>query len=210
MRIPKFLVLIAALSMMGGCVTIAGNRLPDLERSPASSRPSVQQTVGDFGFHLDGGKMITSNKAGRILNDEIFKRWKTWGYISGHRYVKSGQFTGSADYEATLSGFQDGQSSIFLQIISGVSLCVIPYYVDTVFTVKLDVRNTRTGQAWHAEAEDSYNTVVSLLLLPFTPFGQGGGAKTYDRIAANLYEQLRSQGAFADSGPATDGAATTP
>jgi hypothetical protein len=195
MKTLRALVLFTAACSVG-CVTAAGNRLRDLERSTPVEVPGVEQTVGDFGFHLDGGKLVTSNKAGRLLNDEILKRWKSWGYISGQRYVKSGEFSGAGDYEITLGGFQDGDSSILLQIISGLSLVVIPYYVNTTYTVSYEVRDPRTGKTWKAETTDSYNTVISLILLPASPFAQGGRSKTFDRIAADLYRQLVDQGAF--------------
>jgi hypothetical protein len=38
--------------------------------------------------------------------------------------------------------------------------------------------------------------VISLILLPASPFAQGGRSKTFDRIAADLYRQLVDQGAF--------------
>lgn len=205
MKASRILSLLTVLSISAGCVTSAGNRLRDLDRAAPVEVPRIEQTVGDYSFHLDGGKMITSNKAGRLLNDEILKRWKSWGYIASVAYVKSGQFSGAGDYEVTLGGFQDGDSSILLQLISGFSLMVIPYYVNTNFTVTYDVRDPRTGQAWHAETKDSYNTVISLILLPASPFAQGGRSKTLDRIAAELYRQLREQGAFSRSSGAPAG-----
>jgi hypothetical protein len=190
--IPLFM----AMAFMSGCVTIAGNTLRDVERTQPAEVPKVEQTIGDFSFHLDGGKMITSIKAGRIANDEILKRWKKWGYISSQKYKKDGAFSATADYEVTLSGTQKGDSSIFLQLISGFSLMVIPYYVDTQLHLVYEVRDRRSGKIYTADVSDSYNTIVSLLLVPVSPFALGGGTKTWDRIAGNLYEQLRAQGAF--------------
>lgn len=190
----------SAIVALSGCVTVAGNGLHDVEQRSAPEVPHVEQTVGNYSFHLDGGKMITSNKAGRILNDEILGRWKKWHYITDHVYVPSSKFTGTSEYEVTLSGTQTGDSSIFLQIVSGLTLCVLPYYVDTRLHVAYDLHNRRTGATYHAEVDDSYNTVISLLLLPASPFAQGGRSKTLDRIAGNLYEQLAKQGAFAGAG----------
>ena len=51
-------------------------------RLPPASPPVIEQTIGDFSFHLDGGKMITSNKAGRNINKEILRRWKKSGFIA--------------------------------------------------------------------------------------------------------------------------------
>lgn len=197
-RLPIALVLAAFAS---GCVTVAGNQLRDVERAIPAEVPRVEQTIGDFSFHLDGGKMITSIKAGRIFNDEVLTRWKKWGYVRSQTYVKSGKFTGNADYEITLSGNQNGESSIFLQVLSGLTIFVIPYYVDTELDAVFEMKDRRTGKVYKAEAADHFNTVISLILLPVSPFAQGGRTKTWDRIAANLHEQLKQQGAFAQ-GPA--------
>lgn len=192
-------VILLVATMATGCVTVAGNRLPDLERTTPVEVPRIEQTIGDFSFHLDGGKMITSIKAGRIFNDEVLGRWRKWGYVSSQTYVKSGNFTGSADYEVTLSGRQNGESSIFLQILSGLTLYVIPHYIDEQYDVTYEVRDRRTDRTWRASVSDDYNVVISLLLLPASPFAQGGRTRTWDRIAANLYDQLRRQGAFAEA-----------
>lgn len=197
---PVLAILFATL--VSGCVTVAGNHLRDLERTTPEEVPRVEQTIGDFSFHLDGGKMITSIKAGRIFNDEVLGRWKKWGYIRSQTYVKDSGFTGGADYELTLGGSQDGDSSIALQLLSGFTLIVIPYYVDTRLNVVYDVKDRRSGRTYRAEAKDSFNTVVSLILIPFSPFAQGGRSRTWDRIAANLYDQLKQQGAFAGTGAA--------
>lgn len=209
MRLLRFAALAVLATAAAGCVTIAGNRLKDLEPARAAVVPRVEHTIGEFSFHLDGGKMITSIKAGRELNAAILGNWKKKGWISGETYVKDGHFTGTADYEITLAGFQNGESSIFLQLISGFSLVVIPYFVDTYYKVVYEVRERATGRTWSVEVRDSYNTIVSLLLLPATPFSLGGATKTFDRIAAHLYEELKKQGAF-EPAPAAGVAAGLP
>lgn len=60
---------------LSGCITVAGNQLasPPPEVAAPPVRPKIEETVGNFSFHLDGGKMITSNKMGRLINQEILK-----------------------------------------------------------------------------------------------------------------------------------------
>lgn len=195
MRWPSIAVLLA-LPYLAGCITVAGKNLQDLTPKAPSSAPVVEQTVGDFSFHLDGGKMVTSNKMGRELNYAILERWWESGFITEHTYVKSSQFTDASTYRITLSGHMEGDSSIVLQIISGLTLTVIPYYVDSKMDLRYSVENALTGCVFEANASDSYKTVVGLLLLPATPFAQGGEKRTFERIANHLYDQLASQGAF--------------
>ena len=73
------LVLITAVALFGltGCITIASDELGDIAAPAPAFVPYVQHTVDPtFSFHLDGGKMISSNKAGRDANDAIMTRWR--------------------------------------------------------------------------------------------------------------------------------------
>jgi hypothetical protein len=182
--------------LLTGCITMAGNTLPDLAPSAGTLRPAVEQTVGAFSYHLDGGKLITSNKMGRELNAEIFGRWEKSGFISGYKYVKSSQFSDASKYRITLSGHQEGESNVLLQIISGLTLTAIPYSVDFQMDLRYSLEASDSGCVFDASVSDSYSTVIGLLLLPISPFAQGGRNRTFDRIANHLYDQLASQGAF--------------
>jgi hypothetical protein len=188
--------MLALAALTTGCMTRAGGKLPPITPEPAPIRPAVEQTVGDFEFSLEGGKMITSNKAGRLLNDEILKRWQKRGYISAHTYVESSAFTGKSDYNLTLSGSQYGESSIGMQILSGLTLFLLPYTVDTKYDVQYVLENVKTGEKFSAAVEDSYHTTVELLLFLAAPIATRGQSKTMDAIADHLYEQLRRKGAF--------------
>lgn len=195
MKIGVAAVVAIAVSTTG-CITTAGGNLPPLAPHVAAVRPELEQTVGDFAFTLEGGKMVTSNKAGRMLNDEILRRWMERGYISGHRYVESSQFTGKADCNLTLSGSQYGESSIGMQILSGLTLLLIPYTVNTKFDVQYVLENVKTGEKFSAAVEDSYDTTVELLLFLAAPIATRGQSKTMDAIADHVYDQLRRKGAF--------------
>jgi hypothetical protein len=189
-------VLLALAALATGCITSAGGNLPPITPESAPIRPDLEQTVGDFEFTLEGGKMITSNKAGRLLNDEILKRWQKRGYISSQTYVESSGFTGKADYNLTLSGSQYGESSIGMQILSGLTLLLLPYSVDTKYDVQYVLEDVKTGEKFSAAVEDSYKTTVELLLFVAAPIATRGQSKTMDAMADHLYEQLRRKGAF--------------
>jgi hypothetical protein len=208
MKLVRALALLALAPLLG-CITMSGDQLKDRSPERRGTSPAIEQTVGDFSFHLDGGKMVTSNKMGRGLNDEILRRWQEDGFIASHTYVKSSQFTDASEFQLTLSGHQEGESSIFLQILSGLTLTVIPYYVDSKMELRYSLKNAETGCVFEASAADSFDTVVGLLLLPATPFAQRGRIRTFDRLADELYFQLASQGAFDSGAPclSTTGAA---
>lgn len=186
--------LMAALT--SGCITTAGDSLSDISPAPPAKSARIEQSVGGFSFHLVGGKMVTSNKMGRTVNDELLKRWKKRGYISSHIYVPSEEFTGKADYNLSLGGHQEGDSSAVLQFFSGLTLFLLPYYVNTKMDLTYSLEHVASGSTFEAAASDSFNTIVGLILLPISPFFQGGRGRTWDRLANHLYEQLSEQGAF--------------
>lgn len=193
----KLLTAIASVALLStGCITSAGGNLNPLAIPAPAISPSIEQTVGDFEFTLEGGKMVTSNKMGSILNDLILMRWVKQGYISNHTYVPSSAFTGDAAYNLTLSGSQYGDSSVVAQFISGLTFLLLPYTVDTKFDVQYVVENVATGEKYSASAADSYHTTVELLLLLAAPISARGQTETMNAIADNLYKQLQDAGAF--------------
>lgn len=190
--------LVLMVFVSAGCITRAGGNLPPITPGISEVKPVLEQTVGDFQFSLEGGKLVTSNKAGRLLDDEILGRWKKKGYIASHTYVPSSQFSGTAEYNLTLSGSQYGDSSLTGQFLSGLTLLIIPYTVNTTYDVQYVLENVKTGERYSGAVEDSFHTTVELLLFLALPFSSRGQSRTMDAMADHLYEQLRAKGAFGD------------
>jgi hypothetical protein len=173
-----------------GCITRAGGQLAPIETTAPSDPAAIEYVVGDFEFTLEGGKMVTSNKAGRVLSDEIFKIWKKRGYISEFTYVGESGFSSQREHQLTLSGSQYGDSSIAAQILSGLTLFLIPYTVDTKYDIQYLYENARTGARCSAEVADSYHTTVELLLFLAAPFSTRGMQKTMGAMGDHVYDQL--------------------
>jgi len=183
---------------ISGCITVAGNQLAPLTTEPSAPAvlPKIEETVGNFSFHLDGGKMITSNKMGRIINEEILKVWKEKGFIESSEYVKSSEFTGRADYNLTLSGSAYGKSSILLQIVSGLTLLIVPHSIEQNYDIQYTLENVRTKEEFGASVVDSYKQWTELFLLFAAPWSGRGAQSTIDAMALHVYDQLRRDGAF--------------
>jgi hypothetical protein len=191
------LLIVGCALASSGCIMMAGDQLSDIEPRPLKiPPPSIEQTVGDFSFHLDGGKMVTSNKAGRIVNKLILDQWRRRGFITKETYVESSNFTGNADYNLTLSGHQEGDSSVVMQFLSGLTLLILPYSVNTQLDLVYTLEHVNSSKKFEAKAGDSYRMVAELLLLPITPFALGGEMRTYNRLSDHIYDQLAEQGAF--------------
>src|SRR5262249_40540758 len=153
-------VLLTAVAALDGCMmTSAGHQLPPI--SPAKPQAQInllEETIGDFSFNLDGGGVVTSNKAGRMLNDQILTRWKKNGYIQEHQYVPNGAFTERSRYHLTLSGSQKGESNVGLQFLSGLTLFLVPHFIDTQYKVEYKLEDTITGEVCTASVADNYKT----------------------------------------------------
>lgn len=194
-------VLAMVLMASTGCLTRPGGALAPLALPPESRSVTLEYTVGDFEFTLEGGKMITSNKAGRDLNEQLLRRWKKKGYVSEFSYVESSRFTGKADYQLVLTGSQYGDSSIGAQILSGLTLLLLPYTVNTSYDVQYTLEKVATGERYSATVEDSFHTTVELLLFLAAPVSMRGFSSTMDAMSDHLYQQLRDKGAFAPPAP---------
>ena len=202
-RIPErskkelvIVILLAAMSGPGCIMTRAGGQLDPIDLEPPVIKPNVEETVGDFAFTLEGGKMITSYRAGKTLNQLLTKHWKKQGYVSRVENVAASEFSGTADYNMTLSGSQYGESSIGMQLLSGLTLFLLPYSVDTKFDIQYTVEDLRAGAKYSAGVQDHYITTVQLFLLFALPFSQRGMNETMGNMADHLYQQLREKGAF--------------
>jgi hypothetical protein len=78
-RILTLAALTACCLGSTGCITIAGGKLEPVEIAAPRDPSTIEYVIGDFEFTLEGGKMVTSNRAGRGLSDGIFKIWKKKG-----------------------------------------------------------------------------------------------------------------------------------
>ncbi|HVN87710.1 MAG TPA: hypothetical protein VMW17_22970 [Candidatus Binatia bacterium] len=189
-------VLVPLLAASGCTYTTVGTKLSPIAPPRPVVQPAIEHTVGDFSFTLEGGKMVTSNFVGHVLNDSIMSAWKDHGYIREARYVESSAFSGQADYNLTLSGSQYGESSIGMQILSGLTLTLLPYSVTQHYDLHYTLQDTKSGKQYSASVQESNETYVELFLLFALPFGQRGQAETVARMGDHLYDQLRQQGAF--------------
>jgi len=188
-------LLLPALALQG-CMTFSGDRLPEIEPLTPKKSPAVDFAVGDFRFEMDGGALRGSSSMGRELNAEIASRWRRHGYVSDYSDLGRDGVSGSAEYVMTLSGNLDGESPIVLQIISGLSLLTIPYYIDRHASLTYELRHRQTGQTWRASVAEDSLVVGWLPFIIALPLFNVGQSHSLDKVAHHLYSRLVQQGAF--------------
>ena len=193
----RALVIAAIGSFSAGCsYTVASDKLQPVRPKVPAVKPRIEHSVGDFGYTLVGGKMVTSNYAGRRLTEKITEAWKERGYIAEAAYVDASKFSGNADYNVTLSGSQYGDSSIGLQILSGLTLMVLPYTVTQQYDIHYTLLDVKTGERFYASVEDSMEVYVQLFLLFALSVADRGFNQTTANMGDHLYDQLARAGAF--------------
>ncbi len=188
---------VLALLLLSGCYyTTVGTKLTPIAPPRPVFQPSVEYTIGDFSFTLEGGKMVTSNFAGRLLTSGILDKWKERSYIRDAQYVESAAFSGKADYNLTLSGSQYGESNIAMQILCGLTLFLLPMTTTQHYDVQYALMDVRSGKQYSAGVQESNKTYSELFLLFALPWARRGQQEMMARMGDHLYDQLYRQGAF--------------
>ena len=200
-RILRLITLLITLTLVGCAYTTEGTKLSPITTTTPSFKTNIEHTVGDFSFTLEGGKMITSNKAGELLSNQIVDKWQDREYISDSEYVDSGSFSGNSDYDLTLSGSQYGESSIGMQILSGLTFFLIPYTVTQHYDIHYSLNDNKSRKKYEASLQESNKIYIELFLLFALPFSGNGQENMMERIGDHLYEQFYKQGAFQQPSP---------
>jgi len=196
-QVLKTYSLLLPICLLSGCAYMTeGTKLGPITPPSNSMQPVIEETVGDFAYTLEGGKMVTSNYAGKLLNEQILNKWKDRKYIRDYKYVESSAFTGKADYNLILTGSQYGNSSIGMQIVSGLTLFLFPYTVTQNYDIVFTLTDVKTGKKYTGSIEESNKGYIELFLIFAFPFGVHNQQEMFERMGDHLYNQLYQQGAF--------------
>lgn len=183
---------------MNGCMTFSGDKLSELEPIKPLISPKIETTVSkDYVYDIDVMQVITSNKDGRMVNERVIELlWKDNEYISESTYVELGNFTGKADYNLTLSGNHNVDSSTAMQILSGLTLTIIPYTVDQEYNLVYTLENVKTGETYTSKVTETESLIGWLLFFPAFPFSMVGSMNSMEHLSEHVYQDFVQQGAF--------------
>ena len=177
--------------LLASCITTTReNDFPRATLIGVDSPPSIETAVTDFKAHLEGGKLVSSHAQGRLQLASMTRRWESRSVISSAEYQRGENWTGSADSHVVMSGRQQGRSSIALQIFSGLTLTMLPYYVDTTRDLEFRRQDSATGRVTVARAKTRDYKLVSLLFLPFALFTLAGDVRQANMLSDSVYCQL--------------------
>ena len=126
--------------------------------------------------------------------------WKKRGYISDEQFLDDEPFSGTADYNLTLTGSLRGDTSFGMQVLNAVTLLLVPYTVTQHYDLHYVLEDTKSGKSYGASVQRSDTTWVELFLLLALPFAQHGHYATVREMGDDLFDQFYRQGAFHESG----------
>jgi hypothetical protein len=193
MRCALLLLLLGVQS----CVTWSGDKLAEIDPPAAVGCSSIESSFRDFNYTLDGGALHSSASMADKINDGVKHCWLRHGYASSFIHRGRNPGTGNADYTLTLSGNLDGESSVVMQVISGLTLLLIPHAIDAHAYLTFELKRTKDGATFKVSAAEDVHQLTWLPLILGLPWMNAGVDSALDKIGLHIYQQFASQGAFA-------------
>ncbi len=190
------LILLAPLVFLASCVTSSGNKLAEIDPPSAIGTYSFEAGFRDFNYSLDGGALQSSASMADKINGKLARSWTRHGYAS--RFVQRGRSpgTGGSDYMLTLTGNLDGDSSVVMQVISGLTLLIIPHTIDAHAFLVFELKRERDGAIFKASVAEDVNQITWLPLILALPWMEAGADHAVEKMSLHLYQQFADQGAF--------------
>ncbi|MFT4840258.1 MAG: hypothetical protein ACI90M_000713 [Candidatus Azotimanducaceae bacterium] len=182
--------------VLPGCLTFSGDKLAEIDPPAAIGSHSFETGFRDFNYSLDGGALHSSAHMADKINGKLMRSWVRHGYALA--FVQRGRSpsTGGSDYTLTLTGNLDGESSVVLQVISGLTLLIIPNTIDAHAFLVFELKRTRDEAVFKATVAEDVNQVTWLPFILGLPWMNAGINHAIDKMALHAYQQFVAQGAF--------------
>ncbi len=196
MRQIRAYLFVAVLLCSPGCLSFSGDKLEWIDPPPAKRAVTIEVGFGDFLYQVDGGSIYNSAYVARKLNEDILDCWADCGYVTGFRQRGRSPFKGNADFTLTLTGAVYGESSVLLDVLSTMTLTIIPTAILHEGYLTYELVNTETGEVFAATVEEDMTRTFWLPFILGAPFQDFGQAHAIDKAALHLYKKFADQGAF--------------
>lgn len=199
----KILLLFCLSILLVGCVTINEEMLRKVTIIPPQNPAmTVEIKSGELIQQFNGEGKSSGPLSGTTVMNAMAKgimiRWKDQDLIAD--YAFPGELKKDPDYTAIFSGTRNEEGSIAMAILSGLTFMIIPTSSTLTYDLNLEFVNNNTQKHYFAKAKNAVTTWFDIFLLPALPFSMIGAINSNRDIADHLYDELRKQGAFSDSG----------
>lgn len=199
----KILLLFALSILLVGCVTVNEEMLRKVTVIPPQNpATTVEIKSGELILQHNGeGKNNAPLSATTVMNAKakgLMIRWKLKELIADYDFP--GGLKKDPDYTIIFSGTRNEESSLPMAFLSGLTFMIIPVSVTLTYDLNVEFINNHTQKHYFVKVKNGVTTWMDIFLLPALPFSMIGSINSTHDMADYLYEELRKQGAFSDSG----------
>jgi hypothetical protein len=198
-------ILFAILLGLTSCITTSGDKLAEIAPPTAVGLHSFEFGFRDFEYSLDGGALQSSASKATTFNRTLGNIWIRRGYASTVVQCGRNPSSGVSDYTLVLTGNLDGSSSIGLQVLSGLTLMMIPHVINSHAYFVLELKRQQDGAVFKATVAEDVKQVGWLPLILALPWMEAGFNRAVEKMASHAYKQFADQGAFDLAGAASGG-----
>ncbi|MBN2718492.1 MAG: hypothetical protein JXX14_21795 [Deltaproteobacteria bacterium] len=175
-------------TLLVGCAAFPGRDLTKIEDYPraqaatsASPLPTGKIELTWYSMDTPKPQVLEENWE---MRDEIYNVAKQSGLFSS-----VGPFEKDPNYNIQVSIHNHGNFSMFLTVLSGLTLTVLPTYAKDVWDVTAIVSNSNGEVIQTYSYTDHVTTWIELLFVFATPFT----ARTAERTVVNIFKHLFAQ-----------------
>ncbi len=187
-----------SLFLITGCMNFNHVDIPEVQINEPTIKPTIGIKVADFKQYYDGKidyeNVVSNEKMGLNCLAGVLNPWKAEKLIKNYKAIE--KYKKLPDYTLVLNGHINAGSSIALNILSPLTLFIIPSYKTASFNLSFVLINNNTQEEFIENLNTSFTTWVDLIFLPVFPlFWIRMDNRITDR-SMFIYHLFKEKGAF--------------
>ena len=194
----KLLLTVFTALLLSGCMNFNKFDIPDVTIDVPKSKPIIGLVVGNFKQYDNGSpissKIISNKDMGMNCMRGLLDPWKKNELIGDFAPLE--KLKKNPDYILTINGTIDENSSNALNIISLLTVFIVPAYQDVDFKLSFVLTDNKNGKDFEGNFDNAFTIWKNLIFLPVCPlFWVRMDRRIYKR-SMFLYSKFAKQGAF--------------
>ena len=191
-------VLLVTMFLLAGCMNFNHVDIPEVHNKEPKTIPTIGIKVGDFKQYCDGEidtrNIISNEQMGLNCLAGMLAPWKNGELIKEYQPIE--KYKKIPDYTLVLNGFINEDSSTTLNIVSALTLFIIPSYITASFDLSFVLINNTTKEEYKNNLKTSFTTWKDLVFLPLFPLFWIRMDNRITDKSMYMYHLLNEQGAF--------------
>lgn len=197
----KILLLFALSILLVGCVTINEEMLRKVTITPPQKPATIVEIKSGELIILLNGESKDKGTSTTVMNAKargMMLRWMSKDLIADYDFP--GALKKDPDYTIIFSGTRNEEASMAQAVLSGLTFMIIPVKFTLIYDLNVEFINNHSQKHYFVKVKNGFTTWMDIFLLPALPFSMIGSVNSTHDMADYLYDELRKQGAFSDSG----------